>query len=180
MNQQYSIGRTGAAGTVTAPPAPGDTAEAAGASLAGVWRLASFHDVGEGGERLPGPLGPDPEGLLVYSALGHLSVTMMRTGEAPDAAPGARPPATYMSYAGEWHREGDRVHHRITLAPDPAWLGTVQTRDLRLDGDTLTLYGDALVGRPQLRVLEWHRADAARTGGDRSQGLTGTAEGGRR
>lgn len=143
--------------------APGDT----DAGLIGAWELASFHDVGDDAERLPGPLGPAPRGLLLYSDRGRLSVMMMRTGGIPTVAarPGEQPPATYMSYAGEWRREGDEVHHTITLAPDPAWIGTVQTRTLRLSGDTLTLYGRALVGRPQLRVLEWHRIGLPKTPG---------------
>ncbi|MFI6704133.1 lipocalin-like domain-containing protein [Streptomyces sp. NPDC050509] len=127
--------------------------------LAGVWRLVSFHDIdGEGATR-EGPLGPDPAGLLFYAADGFVSVHMMRTVEHRETGdgPAERPTPGYMSYAGTWRRFGDQVVHTLTVAPNPEWIGTDQIRDLTLDGDRLTLYGDALVGRPQRRVLEWHR-----------------------
>ncbi|MFE4059630.1 lipocalin-like domain-containing protein [Streptomyces sp. NPDC059096] len=131
--------------------------------ITGVWRLASFHDVDAEGSTREGPLGPDPTGLLFYSPEGHVSVTMMRAVEprGPGEPPAERPARSYMSYAGTWRRLGDQVVHTITVAPDPGWIGTDQVRDLTLEGDRLTLYGDALVGRPQRRVLEWHRVIGA-------------------
>ncbi|WP_413760830.1 lipocalin-like domain-containing protein [Streptomyces sp. MMBL 11-3] len=130
--------------------------------LIGVWRLASFHDVDEEGRTHEGPLGPEPDGLLFYSAEGHVSVHMMRTG--PQAGPrasrdgsGERPPQDYMSYSGTWRRAGDQVVHTITVAPERGWIGTDQVRDLSLAGDTLTLHGDSLIGRRQRRVLVWRR-----------------------
>jgi hypothetical protein len=124
--------------------------------MAGVWRLVSFHDVDDAGTRREGPLGSDPAGMLFYSAGGHVSVTMMRTG-GPEAAPAGPPRPGYMSYAGTWRVAGDQVIHTITVAPDPLWIGTDQVRDLLLDGDRLTLAGNSLVGRPQRRVLQWER-----------------------
>jgi hypothetical protein len=121
-------------------------------ALVGVWHLESFHDIDPRGRPVEGPLGAAPRGLLFYSADGHVSVTMMRTGSAHPERP------NYMSYAGTWRREGGRVVHAIDVAPDPAWLGTEQFRELALDGDLLTLTGGALVGPHQLRVLAWRRA----------------------
>ncbi|MFI1304800.1 lipocalin-like domain-containing protein [Streptomyces sioyaensis] len=125
--------------------------------LVGVWRLEAFHDIDSTGALHEGPLGPEPRGLLFYSADGHVSVTMMRTG------PAHRGRSAYMSYAGTWRREGDRVVHTIDVAPEPGWLGTEQSRDLELDGDDLVLHGTSLVGPVQRRVLHWRRiaGDAA-------------------
>ncbi|MFI0907262.1 lipocalin-like domain-containing protein [Streptomyces sioyaensis] len=125
--------------------------------LVGVWRLESFHDIDSTGTLHEGPLGPEPRGLLFYSADGHVSVTMMRTGPAhPERS-------SYMSYAGTWRREGDRVVHTIDVAPEPGWLGSEQSRDLELDGEDLVLHGTSLVGPVQRRVLHWRRTagDAA-------------------
>ncbi|GAA1927933.1 lipocalin-like domain-containing protein [Streptantibioticus ferralitis] len=119
--------------------------------LVGVWRPESFHDIDSAGTSHEGPLGSEPRGLLSYSADGHVCVTMMRTGPA-------RPErGNYMSYAGTWRREGDRVVHTIDVAPESGWLGTEQSRDLELDRDELVLHGTALVGRPQRRVPRWRR-----------------------
>ncbi|MEV0634186.1 lipocalin-like domain-containing protein [Streptomyces sp. NPDC050619] len=133
--------------TVPRPTTP----SVSGDELAGVWRLVSYHDLDKHGARHTGPLGLAPDGLLFYAPDGHLSVTMMRTSAAQ---PGDQ---TFNSYAGTWRREGDRVIHAIRLAPDPAWVGTEQIRELVLEGDRLRLYGTALIGPPRRRVLEWHR-----------------------
>ena len=137
--------------------------------LVGVWRLISFHDVDDEGNRHEGPLGPNPGGMLFYSVDGHVSVSMMRApqgqaagtagraGTAGTAGRAGPAPQGYMSYAGTWRRSGEKVFHTITVAPDPLWLGTEQVRDLLLDGDRLTLCGNSLVGRPQRRILEWER-----------------------
>jgi hypothetical protein len=123
--------------------------------LVGVWRLESFHDLDPEGRREEGPLGSAPSGLLIYSADGHVSVTMMRTGSPQPPRP------DYMSYAGTWRREGDRVVHTIDIAPDPSWLGTDQVRELELRGDRLALVGSALVGPARRRVLDWRRVGPA-------------------
>ena len=122
--------------------------------LVGVWRLRSFHDLDEHGGRLAGPLGEDPDGLLFYTADGHVSVTMARTdgghGDGPD----------YLSYAGTWRRDGDRVFHHIGFAPNPDWVGSEQVRELALDGDQLTLTGTGL-RTPHPRILVWQRTLAS-------------------
>ncbi|WP_406864132.1 lipocalin-like domain-containing protein [Streptomyces sp. HUAS MG47] len=128
-------------------PAPG-TADAT--ALAGVWRLVSFHTVDEHGATSPGPLGDDPTGLLFYSADGHVAVHMM---------PADGPPQ-YLSYAGTWHREGDHIVHSLAVAAERDWLGTDQSRRLRLEGDRLTLTGTSLSG-PDRRVLVWQRLGRA-------------------
>ncbi|WP_030586931.1 lipocalin-like domain-containing protein [Streptomyces sp. ADI98-10] len=120
--------------------------EEGAAELAGVWSLVSFDTVGEDGSVLPGPLGENPTGLLFYSADGHVGVHMM---------PADGPPA-YLSYAGTWRREADRIVHRLTVAGERDWLGTDQSRQLRLDGDRLTLTGTSL-STTDRRVLVWRR-----------------------
>lgn len=122
--------------------------------LVGLWRLISYYDLDDDGLRSEGPLGPDPRGLLIYGADGHLSVNMMR----PDAAPGQ---TAYLGYAGTWRRSDDETElvHRIEVCSNPAWADTEQTRRMSLDGELLTLTGTAIVaGRPQLRLLTWRRA----------------------
>ena len=50
-----------------------------------------------------------------------------------------------------------RWSNTITVAPDACWLGTEQVFSMKPDGDRLTLYGTALVGRPRRRALERRR-----------------------
>ncbi|MFF5982378.1 lipocalin-like domain-containing protein [Streptomyces olindensis] len=139
---------------MTAPPPASRRSASAGpdddrdraARLVGVWRLVSFHTLAPDGSVSPGPLGEHPEGLLFYSAGGHVAVHMM---------PADGPPQ-YLSYAGTWHLDGDRVVHILTVAGRTEWLGTGQVRRLELDGDLLTLTGQAL-SSPDRRVLVWQR-----------------------
>ncbi|KNB52385.1 hypothetical protein AC230_11505 [Streptomyces caatingaensis] len=111
-----------------------------------MWTLVSFHTLDEQGGVRPGPLGDHPAGLLFYSEDGHVAVHMMPAGGPPD----------YLSYAGTWRREGDRVVHTLTVAARAEWLGTEQTRSLTLDGDLLTLTGSSL-STTDRRVLVWRR-----------------------
>ncbi|KAA2262593.1 lipocalin-like domain-containing protein [Solihabitans fulvus] len=127
----------------------------AGTDLVGVWLLVSFHDVDDAGRTSAGPLGADPSGLLIYTADGHVSVSMMRTEPGP--APG------FMGYAGRWRRDGDRVVHRIEVTPRADWVGTEQVRAAEFAGDRLTLHASTTVhGRRQRRVLVWRRAQPRR------------------
>ncbi|WP_019544756.1 lipocalin-like domain-containing protein [Streptomyces sulphureus] len=121
--------------------------------LVGVWRLQAFHDVDEAGRPVgEGPLGTAPDGMLVYTAGGHVSVSMMPT------TPGPGP--SYMGYAGDWRAVGGKVVHRIRISSRADWIGTEQSRDAELNGDVLTVRATREVdARPQRRVLVWRRAE---------------------
>ncbi|MFE3879342.1 lipocalin-like domain-containing protein [Kitasatospora sp. NPDC059146] len=126
--------------------------------LVGGWQLDSYLTEDDGGFR-EGPLGPAPRGLLIYSADGRVSVSMMRT-DGPPAGPGR-----FMGYAGSWHiveddgAPGTRVVHDVAVSSHPYMVGSRQLRDLTLTGDVLTLAGSAgAAGGPsERRVLTWSR-----------------------
>ncbi|ARZ66353.1 lipocalin-like domain-containing protein [Streptomyces sp. HU2014] len=145
----------------TEPPAP------AAAELAGTWRLVSYVDVDEAGNVSEGPLGPAPEGLLIYHEQGHMAVSMMRTGAPAAAGPGERaggaPPArqheTFMGYAGRWRLADERtVVHHVAVSAHGHQVGQELVRELERDGDRIVLHGTAVIGgRPQRRRLRWER-----------------------
>lgn len=135
--------------------------------LVGVWRLLSYFDVDETGNTREGPLGPAPQGLLIYDAHGYMSVSMMRTDQSASArgvsggnassAP-RNPPASFMGYAGKWRVSGRRAVHEVKVGSHPHLVDTELTREWSVDGDRLTIYGTALIGElPQRRVLNWRR-----------------------
>ncbi|MBF4999591.1 lipocalin-like domain-containing protein [Nocardia sp. BSTN01] len=120
--------------------------------LVGTWELVSYYDIDDADVRSEGPLGPAPRGLLIYTAQGSVSVSMMRTGDTTAAPP-------FMGYAGTWRTTGMAVVHAISVCSNPAWAGTEQVRQMSLDGDVLTLIGAAQVdGRTQRRILTWRRS----------------------
>ncbi|MEV6555246.1 lipocalin-like domain-containing protein [Nocardia sp. NPDC051756] len=120
--------------------------------LVGTWELASYLDTDEQGVISEGPLGDAPRGLLIYGVDEHMSVSMMRTGDADPR---------YKGYAGTWRITDGKMVHGITVCTNPEWAGTEQVREMSLAGDALTLTGIVHVGgRTLRRALTWRRIPA--------------------
>jgi hypothetical protein len=120
-------------------------------ALAGGWQLVAYHDVDESGATSEGPLGAAPQGLLLYSRRGYMSVSMMRA-EPVAGADG------FMGYAGQWQLSGHQVIHEVVVSSHPHMVRTRQVRDVALADDLLTLRGTSLLeGRPRQRLLTWRR-----------------------
>jgi len=135
--------------------------------LIGVWRLVSCFDITEVGDTSEGPLGAAPLGLLIYHPQGYMSVSMMPSDHeaAPASTPGTAPVRTapamvYMGYSGKWRLTDDRVVvHEVEVSAHPHMVGTQQIREIVLEGDELTLYGNAVISEhPLRRMLHWQRA----------------------
>lgn len=131
------------------------------AELVGVWRLEEYLNLDDDGRGYEGPLGPHPRGLLIYGADGYMSVSMMRSPQPASgnhAATGSG--EVFMGYAGRWRlSDGNRVVHEVEVSAHPVMVGTEQVREVELDGDRLSLYGNAVLSdRPVRRVLRWRRA----------------------
>ncbi|WP_370418206.1 lipocalin-like domain-containing protein [Streptomyces sp. QH1-20] len=137
---------TGTAGDAVAP-----------ADLIGAWQLESYVGVDEDGDVSEGPLGPEPEGVLIYSADRHMTVSMMRAGHEP--APGPGPVTRFMGYAGTWQLSERQIVHEVAVSSHRHMVGTRQVRGLSLKGDLLILSGTARTadGRQERRVLNWRR-----------------------
>ncbi|MEU7754829.1 lipocalin-like domain-containing protein [Micromonospora sp. NPDC049101] len=123
----------------------------------GTWELLSYVDV-VGDDVRPGPLGDHPRGLLVYTADGHMSVSMMRTGPAPESTGPDDQVETFMGYAGTWRASGSEIRHTVLVSAHSRMVGSELVRHAALDGDVLTLHGTSPVnGRPRRRRLVWRR-----------------------
>jgi len=135
--------------------------------LVGTWRLESFAlEAPDGG--VSHPYGEQVTGYLVYTPEGVMSSAFMRADRGserdPDLAKAETAPAwdTFMAYAGRYRVEGDRIRHDVEVSSLAVWIGTVQERWFKVDGDRLDLLtaplavGDsAPVGR-----LVWTRVRA--------------------
>ncbi|MEE1832684.1 lipocalin-like domain-containing protein [Streptomyces sp. SP17KL33] len=126
----------------------------------GVWHLVAYHDVDDDGGVSDGPLGSTPRGMLLYTADGHMAVSMMRAPDGPDGPErGDGGSETFMGYAGRWRLEGGRMVHEVAVSAHPFMVGTRQIRHLRVDGGDLVLTGVAQGGEhQQRRILRWRRA----------------------
>jgi len=119
----------------------------AGDTLVGRWELISWET--RLGDQVINPLGDRPQGVLLYTEDGYMSVHAM----APD-----RPQITsmdplggsesergeaysgYLAYCGRFEIQGDgAIVHRVELSLFPNWIGAEQVRQVELDADRLVL-----------------------------------------
>ena len=154
---------------------PNDDARIATA-LVGAWRLVSWTIEYPASGRVTQPFGAVPEGLLMYSADGHMSAALQRPGRArlsradPNAVSDAEKAAAfagYLQYAGTWSVADGHVVHAVELAMNPNLLGTRQVRGALLHGDELELRAsEPLEGEGAMRLhrILWRRARAHPTG----------------
>jgi hypothetical protein len=136
--------------------------------LIGAWLLVSY--TADTAGEVSHPLGPDPEGIITYTADGYMSAQLMRrdrpaydraitgggtTEQMAAAASG------YLCYSGPYTLDeaADVLHHHVHVSLLPNWLGGTQVRHAQLDGAVLTL--SAVVtsrkGASSSHVLVWRR-----------------------
>lgn len=134
--------------------------------LVGAWDLVRCEVESDGA--ISFPLGPDAIGLLTYARCGAMAVAIMRAGREPfqardillgSEAERAGAAASYMSYAGRFVLEGDRIRHLVEISLFPNWVGTLQERIVELRGDALVLRTDPiqLGGRVSVARMTWSR-----------------------
>lgn len=137
--------------------------------LVGAWTLISWQICSTRDASFTEPFGPDPQGLLQYTADGFMSAAVCRSERAAlphEISPRHLEPEqladcyrSYFHYAGRWHVEGGSVIHSVELGLNPNMAGTRQVREMCFDGETLTLTGIESLARQQRRhVLLWQRA----------------------
>ena len=108
-------------------------------ALVGAWDLVAWTVSTPDG--VSAPYGADATGLLIYSADGRMSAIIQGAGRQPlsTASPRRAPAveqaaafATCFAYAGTYAVVGDDVLHTVTLALNPALVGSVQRRRVAL------------------------------------------------
>jgi hypothetical protein len=138
-------------------------------ALVGAWRLVSWENQAADGQ-VTYPMGPDPNGYVIYAADGRFSITISRRGRAGFAAGDllsgtaeekARAMEGFVAYAGRYSFDGDRVVHHVELSLFPNWVGSDQQRWVELAGDRLILSASPLLlaGKQQVPRLVWERVD---------------------
>ena len=139
--------------------------------LIGTWRLVSREDRTAAGERRIDPgLGADPVALLVFDMAGNFTAQFMKrdrsSGEvAMTARFGANNSTAingYDAYFGKYTVDEGSGSVMTTLegSLSPEDVGSVFTREMRVDGDTLTIKLETTSGdgEPVTRTLVWNRS----------------------
>ncbi|WP_423392421.1 lipocalin-like domain-containing protein [Burkholderia sp. LMG 21824] len=115
----------------------------------GAWRLVSDEIRPRGGGAVTYPLGRDVRGWILYTPDGYMSAQLMAAGRPPyadgdlqggTADERAAAAGGYIAYSGPFHVADDGTPtHETDVSPFPNWIGHVQQRAVRLDGDRLPL-----------------------------------------
>ena len=143
-------------------------AVAAEPSLVGTWGLVSYarEDPATGASTFV--WGEKPSGLLLFLADGHMSVVINAQGRQP-AARGedgfvekqAKLFQTVTAYAGTYAVRGGTMTVRVEVAGDPALVGTEFSREMRVEGDLLTIRTQPMKsfsdGKMYVYALVWKR-----------------------
>jgi hypothetical protein len=133
-------------------------------ALIGSWKLDSFELRSTDGITSH-PYGRDLRGYLFYNADGYMSAAFMNgerghSGDA-DLSKAALTSSydQFMAYTGPFEVRGDKITHFVEVSSLELWVGSVQERWFKIDGDRLELLtaplavgSDAPVAR-----LVWHR-----------------------
>lgn len=158
------------AGGKAAPAARAPTPGAG--KLVGTWKLLAIEERNAQGELVtPLDYGPEPVGLLIYDATGHMSVHAMRRGrprlpsDDVHLAPAERAKAAFVGYNAYFgtyevdERAGVVIHH-VEGSLIPNWEGTDQRRRFTISGDRLVLEPPPFQagGQQRTRRLTWQKA----------------------
>lgn len=140
-----------------------------GSALVGSWQLDSFELQSADGE-ISHPYGRELTGYLFYNDDGFMSAAFMNAkrgrigdGELSEAAR-ASSYDQFMAYTGPYEVHGEKIIHHVAVSSLEAFIGSVQERWFKIDGDRLELLtqplsvgSDAPVGR-----LVWHRVTSTK------------------
>ena len=157
--------------TVTTSSEPKQPASPGYSPLIGAWKLVAIEERDAQGQLVtPLDYGPEPIGLIMYDATGHMSVQAMRRGRskfASDDVHLATPQQAkeafvgYGAYFGTYtvDQQAGLVVHHVEGSLIPNWEGLPQRRRFTISGDKLTLEPPEIqaAGQKRTRRLTWQR-----------------------
>lgn len=135
-------------------------------SVVGTWKLVSVETRMTDG-RSYASFGENPEGYVIYSADGFMSVTMQYGNRPHFVSQNAREASleekasvsdTFSAYAGRYELlpGADTVIHHIDVSSNPNWNGVQQVRRYQIDADQLTLSNKQPIA-DSISYLIWKR-----------------------
>ena len=135
--------------------------------LVGTWKLVSAWSTRPNGERVV-LYGKHPIGFLTYTKEVRMSAMLTDSDRPPlssedrIAAPAAERAAAFSNfaaYAGTFRIEGGRVIHHVEISSLQNLVGTDQVRQMKLEGNRLTLWPPPRTfgGEQRVNELIWER-----------------------
>ena len=142
----------------------GDAAAQSGKSFVGTWTIVSTDTVDESGKRTP-TFGPNPRGLLIFTADGRYSLILART-TLPKFASNNRTKGTpdenqtiaagSLAHFGKYISDDKKFAFQVEASTFPNWDGTTQERPYTLTGEELR-YSTAAASAGGRAELIWRR-----------------------
>ncbi|MHB8217037.1 MAG: lipocalin-like domain-containing protein [Candidatus Sulfotelmatobacter sp.] len=140
----------------------------AGDSLIGTWRLVGASSSTDKGDVTKEAYGPNPTGILTFTADGRMMAIIAMGGRKPLSVPDrVSAPAeeradafsTFIAYAGRYSFDGNKEIVHIDVSSLQNWVGTDQVRFVSLRGDRVTLSTPPMPrgGVMQTFKLVWER-----------------------
>ena len=114
----------------------------------GTWKLISASSSTSDGERNDAAFGVGPTGFVTYNPDGRMSVLISHGGRKPLSASAPNPPttetlagafSTFIAYAGRYTLKSEEVIHNVEISFMQDWVGTDQTRRIKIEGDRLII-----------------------------------------
>ncbi|MBK1613591.1 hypothetical protein CKO44_08915 [Rubrivivax gelatinosus] len=108
-------------------------------AILGTWRLVSYVvEVQQTGEIMP-VMGAKPSGGVDFTPNGRVFFMLTADGRKPGKTEAEKAALldTIVSYTGRAEIKGDQWTTHVEAAWNPAWVGTAQTRNFKVDGDKL-------------------------------------------
>ncbi len=142
----------------------GGASEHSEARLVGAWKLVSASGTTSDGKRNDAIYGPDPVGTLTYTKDGRVTALISYGGRKPLSMRGtieeqAEAFKTFLAYSGRYSVNGHSVIHRIEISSIQNFVGKDLVRDLKFEGDRITLVTPPTMvnGTVQTVELTWER-----------------------
>ena len=135
-------------------------------SILGAWKLLSFAREDAVSGEIIRPWGEAPSGYLMYLPDGHMSAVLTAGGRQAavpaDEKQVAKLYSNMAAYAGTYTVHDNTVVHHVEVAWLPGWVGSDQPRQLKLEGDTLTIRTQPIrntaEGKDYVYILVFSRA----------------------
>lgn len=131
-------------------------ATAADKSVIGTWRLLSWVSEDAESGKITHVFGERPNGYLIYTAGGRMSVNLSADGRKPLSGDRFSTPAeeraqafsTAIAYSGTYDITAEGIMHRVEVATFQNWVGTEQFRYVVVDGATMSVKTPPIKGPP--------------------------------
>lgn len=121
--------------------------------VTGSWKLESFLIEDKQGNARS--WGSNAQGLLIYTADGHMSVSINKDLENKSTVETQNIFDSILFYSGTYSVDGDTIKHKVTQASNPARIGKEMLRFANLQNNLLTLASpQESFGRA---ILKWRK-----------------------